>query len=158
MSLWGKNKKKRIPTKVDSLIGHRTLILGDIQFTGRLHIDGTVKGNVESEDDESSMLTVSDRGTIEGEVKVPFVILNGIVNGDVYAVQHVELAAHAKVQGNVYYTLIEMAMGAEVNGQLVHASERDRAPLALSHDAYHHDDDLDADRDYDVDPVQERPR
>jgi cytoskeletal protein CcmA (bactofilin family) len=130
---WGKRKKNRLATKVDSLVGQNTLILGDIQFTGRLHVDGTVRGNVEADENEGSMLTVSDRGTIEGEVRVPNVILNGLVNGDVYALQYVELAPRAKVQGNVYYTLIEMAVGAEVNGQLVHASERERTPLVLPH-------------------------
>jgi len=69
---------------------------------------------------DDSVLTLSERGTIEGEVKVPNVVVNGTVIGDVHALSHVELAAQARVHGNVYYTLIEMAMGAEVNGNLVH--------------------------------------
>ena len=47
-------------------------------------------------------------------------ILNGSVQGDVYASEHIELAPNARITGNVYYNLIEMAMGAEVNGNLVH--------------------------------------
>ena len=35
----------------------------------------------------------------------------------------IELAAKANVNGNVYYKLIEMAMGSSVNGSLVHRSE-----------------------------------
>ena len=66
---------------------------------------------------------MSERGTIEGEVKVPNVVINGTIIGDVHASGHVELAAQAKVHGNVYYSLIEMAMGAEVNGNLVHRPE-----------------------------------
>ena len=126
---------KRKATKVDSLIGQHSQVEGSITFSGGLHVDGTIKGNVFAEDDNDAVLTLSDRGTIEGEVKVPYIILNGIVNGNVHASEHVELAASARVEGNVYYSLIEMAMGAEVNGQLVHTSERDRVPLALGHDA-----------------------
>lgn len=127
--------KKRRPTKVDSLIGQQSRIMGDIRFGGGLHVDGTIKGNVASDGDERATLTVSDRGTIEGEVRVPYIILNGLVKGDVYASEHVELASSARVEGNVYYALIEMAMGAEVNGKLVRITEDQRAPLALDHDS-----------------------
>ena len=125
--------KKRKPTAVDSLIGQNSQIIGDFRFSGGLHVDGTVKGNVLADDDEHAMLTLSDRGTIEGEVKVPFIILNGVVKGDVYAREHVELASSARVEGNVFYRLIEMSMGAEVNGKLVRLAEEDHPPLALSH-------------------------
>ncbi|MCP5201755.1 MAG: polymer-forming cytoskeletal protein [Gammaproteobacteria bacterium] len=127
--------KKRKPNRVDSLIGQQSHVLGDIRFGGGLHIDGTIKGNVSADGDERATLTVSDRGTIEGEVRVPYIILNGLVKGDVYANEHVELAASARVEGNVYYALIEMAMGAEVNGKLVRITDDQRPPLALDHHA-----------------------
>lgn len=125
--------KKRRPTRVDSVIGHQTQIVGDMSFAGGLLLHGTVRGNVSSKADESATLTVSERGSIEGEVKVPYVILNGVVKGDVHASDRVELAATARVEGDVYYRMIEMAMGAEVNGKLVRIADETRAPLALSH-------------------------
>jgi cytoskeletal protein CcmA (bactofilin family) len=51
---------------------------------------------------------------------VPNVVLNGTVKGDILAHDRVELGATAKVTGNVYYGLIEMEMGAEINGKLIH--------------------------------------
>ncbi len=120
--MWGKSKKRRT-TRIDTLIGQHSQVLGDVRFTGGLHVDGTVKGNVYAEQDDSSMLSLSDHGTVEGEVRVPYVVLNGVVVGDVYASEHVELASNARVTGNVYYSLIEMAIGAEVNGKLVHHHE-----------------------------------
>lgn len=125
--------KKRKPTTVDSLIGQNSQIVGDFRYSGGLHIDGTVKGNVLADEDDHAMLTLSDKGTIEGEVKVPFIILNGVVKGDVHAREHVELASNARVEGNVFYRLIEMAMGAEVNGKLVRIPDEDNSPLVLSH-------------------------
>lgn len=122
--MWGNNKKPKQTAHIDSLIGQNTEIHGDVIFSGGLHVDGTVKGSVIAEKGEDSVLTLSERGTIEGEVKVPNVVVNGSVIGDVHATGHVELAALARVHGNVYYSLIEMAMGAEVNGKLMHQAEK----------------------------------
>ena len=131
--MWGSKRKLRT-TKIDSLIGRQTETLGDLRFSGGLHVDGVVKGNVYADDDSGAVLTLSEFGTIEGEVRVPNVVLNGTVIGDVYARDQIELAANARITGNVYYTLIEMAMGAEVNGSLVHRGADEDAPkLQLGH-------------------------
>jgi len=118
--MWG-NRRKRKTNRIDTLIGQQTVVCGDVKFTGGLHVEGTIRGNVESENDGQSMLQLSEHGRIEGEVKVPFLILNGEVKGDVHSGEHVELLSRARVTGNVYYNLIEMAIGAEVNGKLVHS-------------------------------------
>jgi cytoskeletal protein CcmA (bactofilin family) len=116
-------KSKSASAKVDTIIGQQTRIEGDVHFNGGLHVDGRIKGSIIAADGSASVLTVSEHGDIEGDVRVPTVILNGTVTGDVHSEEHVELAAKAKVNGNVYYKLIEMAMGAAVNGSLVHAGE-----------------------------------
>lgn len=120
--MFGRKENKR-NSQINTLIGSGTEIKGDIHFQDGLHIDGVVKGNVIASGDHS-MLTMSEQGRIEGEVRVHNIVLNGAVEGDVYASQHIELAAEARVHGNVYYNLIEMAMGAEVNGNLVHKVEK----------------------------------
>jgi cytoskeletal protein CcmA (bactofilin family) len=122
------SNKKRKSAKIDSLIGQNTELQGNVLFNGGFHIDGKLKGNVIAHE-PSSLLTLSDHGVVEGEVRVPNIILNGTVIGDVYASERVELAANAKVTGNVYYNLIEMAMGAEVNGNLVHRVEPSAEPI-----------------------------
>ena len=118
-----KRLRKPRPTRVDSLIGRNSRVLGEFRFSEGLHIDGLVKGDVVSDTGETAMLTLSEDGTVEGHVRVPFVILSGIVKGDVYAEDYVELGATARIEGDVYYGLIEMAMGAEVNGKLVRIIE-----------------------------------
>lgn len=109
--------------RIDTLVGAGTHIRGDVEFKGGLHVDGTIHGNVKAQAGEECWLSVSDSGVIEGEVRVPNVLLNGHVQGDVFALQRVELGATAKVLGNVHYTLIEMALGAQINGKLVHERE-----------------------------------
>lgn len=130
--MWNRNRKKKA-TRIDTLVGQATEITGDVKFTGGLHVDGTIKGNVYADNDGHSMLSLSEQGTIEGEVKVPFVVINGVVIGDVNGSEHVELQSRARVAGNVYYNLIEMAIGAEVNGKLVHSPVNEEMPLALGH-------------------------
>ena len=112
-----KNKKT---TRIDSLIGQNTEIQGEVKFSGGVHIDGKIQGKVIGENDGSSLLSQSEHGEIEGEVRSPYVVINGIVNGDVHGSRHVELLSNAKIKGNVYYNLVELAVGAEVNGKLVH--------------------------------------
>ena len=68
------------------------------------------------------MVTVSEKGCVEGEIHVSDVIINGKVFGDIYSDKHVELAAKAEIRGNVYYDLIEMVMGSRVDGKLVKIS------------------------------------
>jgi cytoskeletal protein CcmA (bactofilin family) len=118
-----KTPRKTSRQEISTLLGKETRITGDVEFTGGLHVDGTVVGNVfaaAGAGDDAS-LSVSEGGVVEGSVKAPEVVLNGTVKGDVTATRRVELGPTAKVIGNVVYQLIEMAIGAEVNGKLVHA-------------------------------------
>lgn len=119
----------------DTLISKETKINGDIHFSGVLYVDGYIKGDVIADDLQDSLLTIGQNGHIEGEVKVPHIMILGQVAGDVYALEHVELMASAKIDGNVYYKLIEMAMGAEVNGQMVHRGDKVQALHEESTDA-----------------------
>lgn len=124
----------RVP-KITTVIGVGTVLEGSIHFAGGIHVDGTIHGNVSAEQDERSTLILSDTGLVEGDVQVPNVILNGRVVGDVLASGRVELAANARVVGTLYYKLLEMELGAEVNGQLVYVEDGEVPPQRLGYDA-----------------------
>jgi len=125
-------KKKPKATKVNTLIGQDTEINGGLVFCGGLHLDGVIKGDVAVKEDDMATLTVGEAALIEGDVSVPHLILDGKIIGDVHVSETVELAPHAIVTGNIYYNRIEMAMGAEVNGQLIHVSEAEQEKLTFS--------------------------
>lgn len=116
-------RKTRRHSVIDTLVGANSTVNGDVHFSGGCHIDGRVNGSVSADLDGNSALSISEDGNVEGGVKVPYVVLNGIVRGDVVASRRVELGSTARVIGNVYYNLIEMAIGAEINGKLVHQPE-----------------------------------
>jgi cytoskeletal protein CcmA (bactofilin family) len=121
--------KRNKPPKVATIIGQGTEIIGDVRFSGGLHLDGKIVGNVSGEEGSSSAITVSEHGAIEGDLRVDSLVLNGEVVGDVYGGESVELASKARVTGTVYYCMLEMAMGAEVNGQLVHTESQEQRRL-----------------------------
>lgn len=125
--MWG--RKKRGPAPVKSFIGSETRIHGDIEFTGGFHVDGYVKGNVEGVNDENAVLSISESGSVEGSVIVPHIFLNGVIRGDVRATERVKLGPAARVIGDVQYRLIEMSIGAEVSGKLIHEIERKTAKI-----------------------------
>ena len=122
-------------TGTSTLIGPRTEIHGDVRFSARLHLEGTLKGNVIADENTQSVLTLTREGMIEGDVRVPNVIIDGVVVGDIHANDYIELMANARITGNVYYGLIEIAVGAELNGNLIHRGEADNVSIGLDADS-----------------------
>ena len=101
-----------------TLIAKGTRIEGDLNFLGCLEIEGTVVGNVRSED-QKSRVRILHGGLLEGEIRVSDVVINGNVRGDIFAGNLIKLASKAVVEGNIHYSLIEVDKGAEVIGSFV---------------------------------------
>lgn len=118
-----KAARKTGSAQFDTLISNKTSISGDVHFSGGLHIDGKIEGTVYAEEGSDAVLRISDVGEVEGDVYAPHIIVNGTVYGNVFSSEDLELASKAAIHGNVYYHLIEMAMGASVNGSLLHRKE-----------------------------------
>lgn len=126
---------KRKPNKtleIETLVGARTRIHGNVEFAGGFHLDGHINGNVIGEAGAEAILSVSEQGCIEGSVTASNVFLNGLVKGDIDASGRVELGAHAKVLGNVHYRVIETAVGAQINGKLIHRGESAAQPDSIA--------------------------
>jgi cytoskeletal protein CcmA (bactofilin family) len=123
-----KQKPSAHTGQIDTLIGPQVVIHGDLQFSGGLLIEGRVIGKVWAEEGQQAVLTLSEQGSIEGEVRVPVVIINGQLDGDVHASERVELASRARVQGNVHYKVAEMAAGSTLTGRLIHVDTAAASP------------------------------
>lgn len=108
---------------METLIGPHVVIRGDVHFSGGLYIEGTVHGAVIADDQTDAVLTISENGMIEGEVRAPVVVVNGQLKGDVHAAERIELAARARIEGNIHYKVVEMAAGAMITGRLIHAEQ-----------------------------------
>jgi cytoskeletal protein CcmA (bactofilin family) len=112
-------RRKQTSNRIDTLLGKTANLNGDLEFSGGLHLDGRVVGNVRSSADDGGALSVSESGLIEGRVEVTSIVMNGTVNGDMYARERLVLGGKARVNGNVYYGVIEMAPGAVITGKLI---------------------------------------
>ncbi len=117
-----KDARAPVSESATTLIAEGTQIRGDIHFGGRLHIDGKVDGAVHGEG-EQAVLTLSEHAIVTGEVHAPHIVVDGTINGDVDATGRLELASNARIEGNVYYKLLEMSAGARINGKMVHRDE-----------------------------------
>jgi len=122
--MFGKKKKNKLNHHIDTLIGANTQINGDINFTGGLRIDGHINGNVIAEDVEHSTLVLSDAGHIDGKIQVANVIINGTVNGPIMATKYLELQSNAQVHGDLHYDVIEVQLGALVDGKMIRSERK----------------------------------
>ena len=118
-----------------TLIAHNTRVRGDLMFEEQLYINGIIEGDVSAEAPDGSVpeaaaLVVCEGGQVIGEIRAPNVVIDGTVHGDVYATGKLELAAKAKVMGNVHYNLVEMQLGSVVNGQMVSLTDAEGQPVS----------------------------
>ena len=120
--MWG-SKKNVAVAGATTLISSDTVVVGDLRFSGNLDVEGLVQGNIVAHPDKEALLRIIGEGRVEGEIYVPSVVINGEVTGSVYASKQLDLAPRSRVDGNVYYNLVEMAAGAEVNGSLMHMTD-----------------------------------
>jgi cytoskeletal protein CcmA (bactofilin family) len=103
-----------------TLVSKDTRVIGDIHFSGSIDIEGVVQGNILAEEGKDALVRVIDTGCIEGDIRAPSIVVNGTIHGDVHSSKHLELAPKAQIEGDVFYALVEMAAGAEVNGRMRH--------------------------------------
>lgn len=115
----GKGTHEKPCNTIDTLVGARTELKGDILFSGGLRIDGKLKGNITAKGEANSTLVLSENAVVIGNITVPHIIVNGTIKGNVRAAERIELQPKAEIAGDVYYKTIEIALGAIVNGNLV---------------------------------------
>lgn len=123
-------KKKQPPIK--SLIAAGSCIEGNFRFTDGLRIDGEVLGDVRANEDQPSILVISETARIVGELRADHVIINGSVRGPVHAGVLLELQPKARIEGDVHYKALEMHQGAIISGQLRYLLEDEKPTLKLA--------------------------
>ena len=115
--------------KGHTLLGEGTAINGDISFNGMLILDGTINGSITGSQNDD-VLTISESGFIEGKINVANIVVNGKIKGDISSSGKVEVASKADIEGNVYYSTIEMNTGARINGQLIYRDDKKNSKIA----------------------------
>lgn len=110
------NKRKQPPIK--SLIAHGSEIAGNFTFRDGLRIDGALVGDIRANEDQPSILVISESATVTGSIHADHIIISGHVQGPVHAALMLELQPKARIEGDVHYRALEMHQGATISGQL----------------------------------------
>lgn len=118
-----KPSNEKLGSTIDTLIGAAVEFKGDIVFSGGLRIDGRVKGNITAKDAANSMLILGEHAEVYGNVSVPHMIINGKIKGNVQCETRIELQSKAEIIGDVHYSIIGIAHGATIDGNLLHQSQ-----------------------------------
>jgi cytoskeletal protein CcmA (bactofilin family) len=115
-------------TRLSSLIANGVEVVGDVIVTDGVRVDGQVAGHVLSKPEARGLLVLSEKGRIEGGVRVHDAVINGEILGDVEVDHFLELQANARITGNIRYRNLQMECGARVEGRLECIAEQTAAP------------------------------
>ncbi|MGD8534586.1 MAG: polymer-forming cytoskeletal protein [Candidatus Aminicenantes bacterium] len=92
------DRKREIDeTRMTGFFDKDTHIEGDLNFKGSFRIDGSFKGNINSE----STLIVGENGKLEAEIKIGYIVVNGEIKGNIQAKEKVEITSTGRVIGSV---------------------------------------------------------
>ena len=103
----------------DTLIGAATRIEGRMVVNKSIRLDGTIEGSIESSVETQVTVAIGHTGLIHGDVRAHRVLVNGQVDGNIYAREKCELHETSKVKGDIHYGLLGIEHGAEILGLMV---------------------------------------
>lgn len=98
--------------EAETVIGLSVKVKGDFVCQGSMIIEGTVEGNLKTEND----LYVGEKSKITADIKAKNAKISGFVQGNLDIDGFLELTSTAKIQGNVNVKSLSIAKGASLNG------------------------------------------
>src|SRR5512147_2845438 len=98
-SLFSKSGAKlpAVPEEISAFLGKETSFEGKMTFQGMFRLEGRFEGEIF----ESGTLIVGESAVIKGKIEVHTLIINGYVEGEVYARGRVEIHSAGKLYGNL---------------------------------------------------------
>jgi cytoskeletal protein CcmA (bactofilin family) len=97
-----------------SVIAPGMKVVGDVETTGILKIEGTVQGSIRG----ARQVMLGRTGVIQGDVQAEEVILGGRVIGTVTATERVEIQNNSVIEGDVHTRSIVVFEGGVLNGNV----------------------------------------
>jgi cytoskeletal protein CcmA (bactofilin family) len=117
MLLRDDDKKRRLEDRagdVGSVIAAGTNFKGTISGQAGARISGSFEGDISSQ----QLVWVEKKGRVDGNIRSPFVIVEGELTGNIESAEHVELRTEGRVTGNIETVIIAMAEGCVFNGEI----------------------------------------
>ena len=101
-------------SRLASVLGATSVVVGNISGTGDLEIRGKVQGNIHV----TGRILVSASGVILGDIEATTLEIAGQVRGDLRATDGVQIATSGQVIGQIHAPRVGIEAGAVVRGQL----------------------------------------
>lgn len=111
-----------------SVIASGMKIVGDIESTGVVKIEGIVEGAIRG----ARQLLLGRQGTVHGDIRAHEVVIGGTVIGTIIADERVEIQGTSSVKGDIHTKSIVVLEGGVINGTVrmgetaAEAGDRDR--------------------------------
>jgi cytoskeletal protein CcmA (bactofilin family) len=137
ISLFGKGGLKipSVPEEISAFLGKETSFEGKMTFQGMFRLEGRFEGEIF----ESGTLIVGESAVIKGKIGVHTLIINGYVEGEVYARGRVEIHSAGKLYGNLITASLVISEGGIFEGyckmEKTPAQEEDRHLISHKEDA-----------------------
>ena len=95
-----------------SVIAFGSKVIGDMECSGVLKIEGTVEGTVRG----ARQVLLGRQGIVKGDIETREAVIGGQVEGSILALERVEIQGTASVVGNVNTKTIVIREGGQING------------------------------------------
>jgi cytoskeletal protein CcmA (bactofilin family) len=99
--------------RLSGFVGHGTTLTGDTNFHMMLRVDGHLTGTITS---DGGTLIVGTQGQVDANISVSTAMVNGTVNGDIFATEKIQLGRTARVVGNIQSPRVVLEDGALLEG------------------------------------------
>jgi cytoskeletal protein CcmA (bactofilin family) len=99
--------------RLSGFVGHGTTLTGETEFHAMLRVDGHLIGTVTS---EAGTLIIGTNGQVDANILVAAAMVNGTVNGDIFASEKLQLGRTARVMGNIQSPRLIVEEGAILEG------------------------------------------
>jgi cytoskeletal protein CcmA (bactofilin family) len=135
VGFFNKNKKmiQEIPNEsFESLIGASTQIFGRLVVNHGIRIDGEIQGSVEAAIAPGVTVHIGHEGFVKGDLHAHRVLVNGKIDGNIYAAERCDLFETSRVRGDIHYGVMGIEHGAEIYGELLKKNGQIRSPKNVS--------------------------
>jgi len=85
------------PEEISAYLGKETFFEGKMTFEGVFRLDGRFGGEIF----DSGTLIVGETASVKGKIGLNTIVVNGVVEGEVYAKTRVEIHSMGKVYGSL---------------------------------------------------------
>jgi cytoskeletal protein CcmA (bactofilin family) len=100
---------------INSLVGSGAFFKGTIEMKGQLRIDGNYKGAVTT----TSRVVIGAEGRAECNIRARSVVVGGILKGNIFADDKVEILEGGVVIGDIYAPKLVASQGVTLNGEFI---------------------------------------